>query len=464
MAGLLVLAAAAGLLAWGTLAAASGARNGGERAGAVGNLVGHGGPVKAVRISHDGKRALTGSFDYSMMVWDLEQEPPKLALRFPEHDAAVNVVRFLPGETRALTAGDDGIIRIWDLATGTLVRRLDGHTAKIVDVALTDDGRTAASASWDRSVRLWDLTSGKPGPVIKGHTSPVNAVAFTEGGDGRILTGGYDGTIRLWERDGTPVRTVYSHGWGINRLAVLPDPNLVLFGALNGTAGVVDVAAGEIRKDLKPHEGPVLAIALTPDRGLAATGGGDGAIHLWSTQDWELKEEYTNPYGPVWGLAFAPGGERLYYCGLDDFVTMWQVKPRQGFEEVANPFPRRFQASADMSLGERQFARKCSICHTLKAGDANRAGPSLFKVFGRKAGTLPGYAYSDALKKSDIVWSERTIEDLFALGPQHLTPGTKMPLQKMTDAKEREALIAFLKSATEGADGEQQPAPPSKEQ
>jgi cytochrome c len=69
-------------------------------------------------------------------------------------------------------------------------------------------------------------------------------------------------------------------------------------------------------------------------------------------------------------------------------------------------------------------------------------------VFGRRAGTLPGYAYSDALLDSDIVWSEETIGRLFDEGPQEVLPGTKMPLQRMTNAAERNALIAFLKEAT----------------
>ena len=61
---------------------------------------------------------------------------------------------------------------------------------------------------------------------------------------------------------------------------------------------------------------------------------------------------------------------------------------------------------------------------------------------------MPGYVYSDALLNSDIVWNEDTIGRLFGDGPQEVVPGTKMPLQKMTNETERDALIAFLKQAT----------------
>ena len=100
------------------------------------------------------------------------------------------------------------------------------------------------------------------------------------------------------------------------------------------------------------------------------------------------------------------------------------------------------------SQGELQFARKCSICHTLTPDGANRAGPTLHGLFGRRIATLPGYPFSPPLKTLDIVWTEETVSRLFELGPDVYTPGSKMPLQVMGNRAERDALIAFLKIAT----------------
>ena len=71
------------------------------------------------------------------------------------------------------------------------------------------------------------------------------------------------------------------------------------------------------------------------------------------------------------------------------------------------------------------------------------------ELFGRKVGTLPGYSYSKTLKEGDFIWTEKTVDQLFADGPENFVPGTKMPLQKMSNDDERKALIAFLKHATE---------------
>lgn len=431
-------------------AAAERAATAGERARAEGNLVGHGGPVKAIVLGAGGREALTGSFDYSMIHWDLSGKDPRIIRRYEEHDAAVNAVQFLSGGDKALSAGDDGILRLWNLRTGELVHAFTGHEAKIVALAISDDGKLAVTASWDRTARLWNLETLDAGPVLQGHTGPVNAVAFALGNDPQaVFTASYDGSVRSWKLpSGEFTRKVYDHGWGINCLARLPGGGELLFGALNGATGILDIEKGEVTKVLIPHEGPVLSIAIGPQGRLLATGGGDGGVNVWRIEDWSLREQHQNPYGPIWGLAFTPDAMRMYYAGLDDFVTLWQVTPRKPFEQVEGTFPRRFQARDNMSAGELEFARKCSVCHTLLKDDGNRAGPTLWGVFGRKAGTVAGYAYSPALRNSDIIWNEETIGALFDHGPQHVTPGSKMPLQRITDAEKRNALIVYLKKAT----------------
>lgn len=87
-------------------------------------------------------------------------------------------------------------------------------------------------------------------------------------------------------------------------------------------------------------------------------------------------------------------------------------------------------------------------CHALKPAERNRAGPTLAGLFGRRIATLPGYNFSPALKKLDIVWTPETVSKLFELGPAVYTPGTKMPEQKITSAADRLALVTFLERAT----------------
>lgn len=413
-----------------------------------GDLKGHGGPIKAVTVSPDGTSVLSGSFDYSMISWDISGDKPALVNRFIGHDAAVNAVAFTPDGLHAVTGSDDGTLGLWELGSGRLIHRFSGHKGKVVDISVSPDGRTAASAAWDRTVGLWNLTEPYGGELLHGHTNNVNAIAYSETGE-TLFSGAYDGTIRSWDVAGRrPLRTILRHGWGVNTLEVLKAPGRLLFGALDGSVTVLDVETGDIEKDLGAHDGPVLSSAVSRDATLVATGGGDGRIKVWSVADWRVKFTFENPVGPVWALDFLGDGWSMYFAGLDDFVFFWQMEPAKPFEPARGKFPRRFQVSEEVELGERQFARKCSVCHTLTPDGANRAGPTLYRLFGRRAGTIPGYVYSEALTGSSIVWNAKTIGELFTLGPEHYTPGTKMPLQRIKSARIRNALIAYLERAT----------------
>jgi len=414
------------------------------------NLVGHGGPIKAIAISGDGKSVLTGSFDYSAILWQLDNTTTnKLTRRYSDHDGAVNAVTFIGQNKRFLSAGDNGGVYLWDRASENLLMQFKGHQAKVLSLAVSDDGKLAASASWDRTVRLWDLDNLKPLAVLKGHKGPVNAVLIS--GDGQqVYSGSHDGSIIKWSvKTGQQERPLYRHGWGINVMKWLPGEQQILFGTVNGDVQIFDLKTDGIAKVLIPHQRPVLALAVSGDGKFLASGGGDGLIRVWNTADWSVVEELNLSFGPVWSMVFSADNKKIYYTGLDDYAVAWKISPRKIGEEVQGKFPRRFQKLQNMSLGERQFARKCSICHTLKPGDQNRAGPSLFKIFGRPAGTLKGYKYSPGLLKSKIIWNEETIDQLFAIGPQHVTPGSKMPLQKISEKNKRQALIRFLKANTQ---------------
>ncbi len=418
-------------------------------------LDGHGGPVGDIAIS--GRFALTASFDYSLIYWLLEPEPMALA-RLIGHEAGVNAVAFVPGGKRAVSGGDDGLVAVWSLERGTLVARLEGHRGRVVDIAVSPDGRYAASAGWDGTVRLWSLETLAPHAVLKGHTDHVNAVAFPSDGD-RLYTAGADGTIRVWRvRDGTALSTVHNHGWGVNALAVLPGDRGLAFAATDGTVAVVDPDTGTLTHELAGAERPVLALAVSPDGTRLAAGGADGSIRVWSLPDWHFVREGWQTGGPVWSLAFADDGESLYHGGMDARTFHWDMT---GPEVAGNAAPRDGASVAAADPGERQFARHCAICHTLTPSGGNRAGPTLYRLFGRRAGSLPDYPYSPALDSSDIVWTEETVERLFAEGPHKVVPGSKMPLQRMGDPAARRALVGYLKRMTDGPAGPSRSTSPS---
>jgi cytochrome c len=93
------------------------------------------------------------------------------------------------------------------------------------------------------------------------------------------------------------------------------------------------------------------------------------------------------------------------------------------------------------SDGDALYEAKCSACHSLSS---NKIGPAHRGVYGRKAGTVPGYAYSEALKGSNLVWNDANL-DRWLQGPQKMVKGSKMFLA-VPDPTQRKAIIAYLKS------------------
>jgi cytochrome c len=104
-------------------------------------------------------------------------------------------------------------------------------------------------------------------------------------------------------------------------------------------------------------------------------------------------------------------------------------------------------APADLKLGQSVYAR-CAACHSFQF---DRTGPRHCDLFGRRAGSLPGFEYSAAMKRSKIVWNAKTL-DRFLAAPTKAMPGTSMTYEGVPDRAERTALIAYLKAANGGAE------------
>jgi len=418
-----------------------------ERAQA--QLRGHGGPVRALAISPDGTQALSGSFDTSVIRWSLQRNAADQVLRF--HDGAVNAVAFLP-DGRIVTSGEDARIAIWRAGELKPAMVLEGHTAPVVGLAVSPDGATLASASWDHTARLWPLAGGAP-RVIEGHTQNVNGVAFTP--DGRALvTVGYDATLRVTPLDdggGAPIATTLPAP--LNTVAVAPDGEIVTAGA-DGKVYVVS-AAGELKSEIEAAQTPIIAVALSADGRLIAAAGIRGSVAIIDRASRRLERTLVGPGLPVWSAAFFPDSRTLLTGGADRMIRRWDAVSGEPVGNVVMGAPEDPLAAFAGDPGAEVF-RACVACHTLSAEEGPRAGPTLAGIFGRRIATLPGYNFSEALKKLDIVWTHETVSKLFEVGPMAYTPGTKMPEQQIGSAADRAALMTFLEKTTNGQ-GERPP-------
>ena len=407
---------------------------------ALAQLRGHGGPVRALAISLDGQTAISGSFDSTAIRWSLRRNAAEQVMRF--HADAVNAIVLLT-DGRAATAGADGRIAVWSAGNAQPDAVLQGHTAPIAALALSPDGATLASASWDHTVRLWPLAGGVP-RVLDGHTQNVNGVAFAP--DGRTLVSvSYDQSARIWPLAGSASPVVVAMPVPLNAVAVGSDGEIATGGA-DGKLYLltaIGTAAGEVAAGPRP----VISIAISPDGGLLAAASIGGSVAVIDRKTRNLARTLVGPGLPVWSVAFLPDSRTLLTGGADNIIRRWDAVTGDPVDPLLLEKESDPLAAYAGDRGADVF-RACVACHTLGAEQANRAGPTLANLFGRRIATLPGYNFSEALKRLDIVWTPETVSRLFEIGPASYTPGTKMPEQRIGSEQDRAALVQFLERAT----------------
>ena len=402
-------------------------------------LRGHGGPVRALAITADGQTAISGSFDETAIRWSLARDAAEQVMRF--HDGSVNAVTVLP-DGRFVTAGQDRSVAVWDPGIDHPTTIFTGHEAPVVSLAAAPNGALLASASWDHTVRLWPLV-GDDARVLEGHQQNVNGVAFMP--DGRALvSAGYDLTLRIWPlAGGAP--TVVTLPTPLNAVAVAADGEIVTGGA-DGKIYFVS-PSGELRGAVAAAETPIIAIALSRDGALIAAAGVRGSVAIIDRRTRTVTRTLVGPGLPVWSAVFLPDNRTLLTGGTDRMIRRWDTVTGDPIGGVAVGGAEDTLAPFAGDHGAEVF-RACVACHTLRADAIHRAGPTLAGIFGRHIASLPGYRYSEALRKLDIVWTPATVAKLFEVGPATYTPGTKMPEQKIGSAEDREALVKFLEKAT----------------
>jgi WD40 repeat protein len=161
-------------------------------------LKGHSAQIWCVAFSADGKRALSGGADGAARLWDLTTGKELRSFHAPH---SVHGIAILPDGKHFISAGVQ--LCLWELETGDLIRRFEGHANIIYGMALSKDGRWVLSGGDDKTVRLWEVASGKEMLRFQKHTAGIRSVALSP--DGSLgLSGSGDMTMWLWKMPKKP--------------------------------------------------------------------------------------------------------------------------------------------------------------------------------------------------------------------------------------------------------------------
>ncbi|MCX6328265.1 MAG: hypothetical protein NTZ85_01955 [Bacteroidia bacterium] len=239
-------------------------------------LKGHIYPVLSVAFSHDGELLLTGSSDYSARLWDRNGN---CLQKFIGHKNSVNSVVFSPDDKSVLTGSGDSTAILWDLK-GNILQRFKGHAGIISRVAFALDGKTILTGSDDQTSRIWDL-AGKTLQVLSGHTDNIISLAYSPDGK-NILTGSGDKTVRLWDLNGNTLQKFTGAGY-VYSLAFSPDEKKILTFSSDGISRIWDLSQN-VYKTFSGHKNFVYRVVFSSDGKKIITQAADQTIKLWDLE------------------------------------------------------------------------------------------------------------------------------------------------------------------------------------
>ncbi|CAO3567078.1 unnamed protein product [Mortierella alpina] len=163
-----------------------------------GYLEGHVRHVTGVAYSQDGHQTASGSTDSTVRLWDAHTRAPGAILK--GHAGAVTSVAISPDGHLMASSSDDETVRLWDARTGAPGAVLEGHTGHVTTVVFSPSGQHIDSGGDDKTVCIWDVESGRCLAVIVDPHASVNSIDWRKDGDDScIVTGGADGSVRLWQ-------------------------------------------------------------------------------------------------------------------------------------------------------------------------------------------------------------------------------------------------------------------------
>ncbi len=266
---------------------------------------------------------------------------------------SVQSVAWSPDGRQLATGSHDGVVCLWDTATGEKARELTGLRRSVVMVAWSLDGSQLAIASRTGDVRLWDAVSWETIRSLDGSRS-VKSVAWSR--DGRrlaLLTD--EGIVRVLDAaSGQMVREL--PGSRDSVLSWSPDGRHLATGpeSDDGNVRLWNAASGQMVRELSGSDHRAWSLEWSPDGSRLVSGGVDGRVCIWDASSGQMVRELTGPHMLIWSLAWSPDGLQLASGTYEGRVRLWDVASGKIVRELSGS--RSIIWSVEWSADGRQLA------------------------------------------------------------------------------------------------------------
>jgi serine/threonine protein kinase/WD40 repeat protein len=281
--------------------------------------------IRRAAFSADARLALVaGPGATTFQLWDLVAGN-RLG-DFVGHTADVLALAFSRDGRLALSGSRDGTVRLWYLQERKLLKTLEGHTSWVRGVAFIPGGRQALSGDNHARILQWDLRTGLAVKELTGHWAPINLVSV--GPAGRYAaSSSWDPSIRIWDlKAGKEIRTLA--GVRADSCEFSADERLLLSGNTDNSATLWDVASGKELAHFSSHDGLDTA-TRSADGKWILTGGRDNMLRLWDAASGTQLHKLMGHTDAVLAVAFLPDGRRALSAGADGTFRTWQLPTKR---------------------------------------------------------------------------------------------------------------------------------------
>jgi WD40 repeat protein len=271
---------------------------------------------------------MADTFEARNAVFSTYQTNPRL-LKYLYHPSPVETVTFSPEGTLLATVTADGIIRLWNTASGKVSGQpISIGRNRVAGIAFSRDGKRLASGGADGTVRVWASATHKLlAESIRTGGGPIVDVAFSAD-DKMLISGSLNGSLNFW--DGKTLKflqnPVEKQLEGLNEIALSPDGRLLAAANMSGSVLLVELESGQTVKLANKNAGPITGLAFSGDsRFLASSLDHPGVIHLWDMESRQALPDLPVVDGSsLHGLAFSSDG-KLAVASEQGNVQMWRV-------------------------------------------------------------------------------------------------------------------------------------------
>ncbi|HLW67982.1 MAG TPA: serine/threonine-protein kinase [Gemmataceae bacterium] len=300
----------------------------------VQKFLGHSAQVEGVAFSSDGRRAVSAGSDKNVILYDVRTQ--RLERIFAGHTANVYTAVFTNKNRRIVSASADKTVRLWDVDNGNELGQY-AHDSGVNCAAVTGDGKRIVSATEDGAIYVWDLEKRQELFRLNGHDGKVWCVALSPDGH-RAISSGHDKTVRLWDLDKQQeIRTFNGHGNDVRRVIFSPDGQRALSASWDGTMRLWNVNTGQEIRQFGPGQYYVEGIRFTLDGrwGISSEGpgrfnpnqsiGNDHGICVWDLESGRLIRRLGGIQGKVLEVSLSPDGKRVLFACQDKCVRLWDL-------------------------------------------------------------------------------------------------------------------------------------------